>query len=100
MAPPLGELSAKLTERATGAGYPLRRLIAASSPIVRANFVSFADSAPFGSAKSAGTIPGMIVLRKRRDTRPRVSAGTMPGMRKSDTPGGVSLRPAGNAGGG
>ena len=36
LAPPLGELSAKLTERASGAGYPLRRLIAASSPKGRA----------------------------------------------------------------
>ena len=36
LAPPLGELSAKLTERVSGAGYPLRRLIAASSPKGRA----------------------------------------------------------------
>ena len=40
-----------MTERASGAGYPLRRLIAASSPIGRAKFVSFADSAPKGSAQ-------------------------------------------------
>ena len=36
LALPLGELSPKVTERASGAGYPLRRLIAASSPIGRA----------------------------------------------------------------
>ena len=36
LAPPLGELSPQVTERASAAGYPLRRLIAASSPKGRA----------------------------------------------------------------
>ena len=36
LAPPLGELSPQVTERVSRAGYPLRRLIAASSPKGRA----------------------------------------------------------------